>query len=360
MKNSVALLALFVTLPAAGYGQTVAQDVIRGQQAYEQSNYELARQIFSTIVASKQQVRTEDKVTAYKYLGGYWALQNTPKAQDSASSYFIAALDYDAFTDLDLARFAVDEQNAFSRAKRSIFKVGIKPIAPKALNPLADSTGGRVYIFKIVSTHSARLSPELVKLSDPTKKETFPAINNTDGVVRDVVWDGLINTVRADTGIYEFRVTAIDNLPPTQTVIETQKFRIEHVHAPLEETLPEFGAADTLVSMHPGSVPIKDGLKGVLVGALAAALPSIALSQRAYMSGWSSHRGIGIMLGVSSGAIAGWYGTNHRADRQAVAENVRRRQLRAQFNAGVIARNRARIDKTILVIRPLSNASVGG
>ncbi|HET9426319.1 MAG TPA: hypothetical protein VFO55_13200, partial [Gemmatimonadaceae bacterium] len=99
-KLAVACSFLIALGPMAG-AQTVDADLLRGQDAYEKSNVELARNIFSGIIASRQQVRNDQKVIAYKYLGAYWALQSTQGARDSAYSFFIAALDYDPFTDLD-------------------------------------------------------------------------------------------------------------------------------------------------------------------------------------------------------------------------------------------------------------------
>jgi hypothetical protein len=365
MRKLLALCSILAAAAPTLGAQTVDQDLVRGQDAYEKSNVELAKQIFSGIIASRQQVTAEQKVIAYKYLGAYWALQSTPGARDSAANFFIAALDYDPFTDLDREKFAADEQAAFNRAKTLLFRVGIKSIEPKAVDPTSSKADSSTYKFQLVTTHSASLTIEIINLADPNKREQFPNIGNSDGL-RDIEWNGLINTQRADTGIYEFRVTAQSRLQTNKQVVEFQRFRIDHFHAPLEDTLPSFrdvnlGGTDTLKSRYSAARPYTDGAKGLFIASLAAGLPFIALPKvtRDNMSGWQSHLSLGAALGLIAGSGAAWYATSHRDDARAAAENTRRRNLRAQFNAGVAARNRARLDKTILIIRPLTAAGIG-
>jgi hypothetical protein len=365
IRKLLALSCLVAALAPAAGAQTIDLDLAKAQDAYEKSNVELAKQIFTTIIASRQQVTAAQKVVAYKYLGAYWALQSITGARDSANSFFIAALDYDPFTTLDVAKFAADEQAAFGRAKSLLFKVGVRPLASKALDPTSAIPDSSRYTFTLVTTHDASLTVEIVSLTDPNRKEPLANIGVNNGQ-RDITWNGLINTQRADTGLYEFRVTATSRiLAGARPVVESQKFRVDHFHAPLEDTLPSFrdvalGGVDTLKSRYSGGRPYTDGAKGAFIAALAFGLPRIVLSQRDNMSGWASHMGIGVSLGAIAGTGAAWYATSHRDDGRAAAENARRRNLRAQFNAGVMARNRARLDKTILIIRPLSAAGISG
>ncbi|MEO5568623.1 MAG: hypothetical protein ABIR92_09030, partial [Gemmatimonadaceae bacterium] len=183
--------------------------------------------------------------------------------------------------------------------------------------------------------------------------------------IREFQWNGLINSQRADTGLYEFVITATDNLIRTNPpAVETQRFRVEHAHSPLEDTLPDFrnvtgGGTDTLRSRYSRALPYTDAAKGLFLGSVAGALPFVAFNNRKAMSGWSSHWGVGISLGAIAGIGAATYATSHRDDANAARENARRRNLRAQFNADVIARNKARLDMTILVIRPLTSAGTG-
>jgi hypothetical protein len=361
---AVALLALGAR-PAAA--QSVADPLATAKEAYAKSNVELAKNIFATIIASRQQVTPEQRVTAYKYLGAYWALQSSPGARDSANSFFLAALDFDPFTDLDRTIFAADEQAAFARARAGIFRVGVQPVEPRALDPTSARPDSSRYTFRVVSTRGARMTVSVVGITDPNKKEILATMGNSDGV-RDVIWNGLINNQRADTGLYQIQLEAVDNARPGSTpVVEQQRFRIDHFVAQLEDTLPafrdvNFGGTDTLRSRYSSAKPYTDGAKGAFVASLAAAIPYIVISstQRKSMSGASTHLGIGISLGAIAGTGAAWYATVHRDDSRAARENERRRNARAAFNAGVRARNRARLDKTILIIRPLSSAGIAG
>jgi hypothetical protein len=360
------LLAVAVR-PAAGQS-SVAEQLKNAEEAYKKSNTERAKDLFATIIASRQQVTQEQRVTAYKYLGAYWSLQSSPGAQDSAKSFFLAAIDFDPFTDLDRTIFAADELAAFARARAAAFKIGVQPVEPKALDPTSTKPDSSRYTFRVVSTRPARMTATIVRLNDATNtQEQIASMGNSDGV-REVVWNGLVNNVRADTGIYEFRLDAVDSRPggAAATTTERQRFRIDHVHARLEDTLPAFrdvnlGGVDTLRSRYSSGRPYTDGAKGAFVAALAGGLPFIAFSgQRDNMSSWKSHVIMGVGLGAVAGFGAGWYATSHRDDARAVAENARRRNERAKFNAAVVARNRARIDKTILIIRPLTSAGITG
>jgi hypothetical protein len=361
---ALALLALGARSAAA---QSVADQLATAKEAYAKSNVELAKNIFATIIASRQQVTPEQRVTAYKYLGAYWALQSSPGARDSANSFFLAAIDYDPFTDLDRNIFAADEQAAFARARASIFRVGVAPVEPKALDPTSTKPDSSRYTFRIVSTRGARMTVSVVSIADQNRKEILATMGNSDGV-RDVVWNGLINNQRADTGLYRVQVEAVDNAKGGSTpVIEQQQFRIDHFVAQLEDTLPSFrdvnfGGTDTLRSRYSSAKPYIDGAKGAFVASLAAAIPYIVISQtqRKAMTGRDTHLGIGISLGAIAGTGAAWYATVHRDDARAARENERRRNAREAFNAGVRARNRARLDKTILIIRPLSSAGIAG
>jgi hypothetical protein len=366
MKKSAALMLVMLgtALPA---GAQIATDIARGEAAYQASNVELAREIFTSVIASRQQVTTEQRVIAYKYLGAYWALQRSAGAADSSKQFFIAALDHDPFTDLDRVIFAADEQAAFARARQTIFKIGVEPIRPKALDTRSTRPDSSIYTFRVVSTHGATSRAEIRSLTNPnTPAEVLANISNHDGI-REIPWNGLINTQRADTGLYEFVVVANDNvIRGNAPATERHRFRIEHYRAPLEDTLPSFrdvalGGTDTLKSRYSRALPYTDGAKGLFIGVLAVALPLTAYnsSQRDGMSSWGSHMAVGVSLGAIAGLGAGMYATSHRDDARAARENARRRNLRAEFNADVLARNRARIDRTILVIRPLTSAGTG-
>ncbi|HEY6218839.1 MAG TPA: hypothetical protein VIV65_02210, partial [Gemmatimonadaceae bacterium] len=317
------------------------------------------------IINSKAQVTVTQKVTAYQYLGGYWALVGKP---DSANAYFVAAVDNDPFlVDLDSAgHFAGDEQAAFARAKRTVWRIGIRPVdAPAKLDANSKDTTEHRYIFQVVSTHNARLDIEIVHLAADSARETFPSIPANDGL-RDVPWTGLIGTQKADTGLYEFRVVGTDRVGNGNPITERAKFRINHVHAPFEDTLPDFkdvrlGGNDTLTSRRPTMAPFLDAGKGFFLGAVAGSFPLFVLgSDTEYHHGlakWRSHVYLGVGMGLLGGITASWFGFTHKDDRAAVDENARRKAARAQFNAQVRARNDQRKARTILIIQPLAGVS---
>jgi hypothetical protein len=341
---------------------SVADQLARAIDAYRTSRVEEAKTAFASIIASRQQVTNEQRVTAYKYLGAYWALQSSPGARDSATSFFLAAIDLDPFVELDRNIFAADEQNAFAIAKRATPKIGIAPIEPKSLDP--SNPDSARYIFRIVSTRQARLTATIAKLNDPANtQEVIATIGQGEGV-RDIPWNGLINNARADSGLYEFRLEAEDAARAGTVTRERQRFLVQHVTARLEDTIPSFrdvnlGGTDTLRSRHSSARPYGEGARGAFIAMVAGAVPLVVLSQRKNMSQWGSHLGVGIALGAIGGIGGYTYASRNLDDARAVAENARRRDARAKFNAEVVARNRARMDKTILVIRPLT-AGLGG
>src|ERR1051325_11110748 len=110
--------ALLVGSALGAGAQTTDQGIARGVTPDQKSSIEAAKNIFQGIINSKAQVTLAQRVTAYEYLGGYWALVGKP---DSARAYFIAAVDNDPFlVELDTAgHFAGDEQAAFAQAKRA-------------------------------------------------------------------------------------------------------------------------------------------------------------------------------------------------------------------------------------------------
>jgi hypothetical protein len=365
IRKSLGLLLCGAAFNGA-FGQTKdVKDVLAdAKTAYQASNFEQARQLLNTVLNTKQQVTAQQKVTAYTYLGAYWALQGSTGApRDSALSYFIAAIDIDPFTTLDPAIFFSDEQAAFAYAQSQKFRVGMDPMHAQNLNPnpLIRDTVRTSYSIRAVTTQQATISPRIQLVANPNYSEPLPQINNKG--VTNIQWNGLVNGQRADTGVYEFVVAAVSSSGNGRDSVK-QRFRIEYVHAPLEDTLPSFQDAarngtDTLVSVRAGTVPYTNGLKGVFAGLVAGGLPFITFSDRSNMSSWTSHVALGALVGFGAGAVAGFYANNHRVDSKAAAENKRRVDLRTSFNAGVRARNQARLDRTILVIRPLTVSSAG-
>ena len=367
MRRFAAVVLLSLVGRAAAGQASIDEQLQTAQLAYQKSNVEQAKNIFVNVLSSKLQLTNDQRITAYKYLGAYWANQISPTARDSASQYFLAALDYDPFTDLDRTIFVgLDEQNAFGRARAGVFRLGVQLITEsKAIDPNSTKPDSSVS-FRLTTTRSGRITVSIVGLTDPNKNEVIGSFPTNDGT-REVSWNGTINNQRADTGFYELRVEAADNVKSgTQPLVERRRFHIEHFHEKLEQKLPPFksvesGATDTLRSRYSPLKPYTDGAKGlVFVAGLAALLPTVASIPTGEMSTWKPHYGVGISLGAVAGFGAGWYATRHKDDRRAARENERRRNEWERFNAGVEARNQARLAKTILILRPPTAVGITG
>src|SRR5688572_29193566 len=124
----LALATLRLATPALSRAQSSTQDQIeRAIQLYEAFNVEAARTLLLAVISPTwvQQVSSEQKATALKYLGAAYAVLAIP---DTATNYFMGALDFDPFTDLDPAKVAASELAAFNAAKAQLFKVGVRPM----------------------------------------------------------------------------------------------------------------------------------------------------------------------------------------------------------------------------------------
>ena len=162
----LALIAFLATAPSVVAAQTTQDLLDKGIKAYVAFDVEQARPLFEQIISPSNinQVSPLQRVTAYKYLGASYAVLAKP---DSAERFFIAALDFDPFTDLDPTLFAGSELNAFNIAKTKIFRAGMDPLKSRVVNPRADST---FYQFRIVTTHRASVTLELVSQDQKIEK----------------------------------------------------------------------------------------------------------------------------------------------------------------------------------------------
>lgn len=348
--------ALLLTLLLAGGRDARAQGTTRdridsAKALYQDFNVELARPILLSIVSPGylQPVSPAERVEAYKYLGASYALVDK---RDSAATFFVAALDFDPFTDLDPQVFSATEIAAFNDAKRRIFKVGIRPIESRIVDPRQDSTA---YNFRVVTTHPGDLRIELIN-RDSTIRETLYQ-GRSEGE-RRIAWRGVLTSTGeiAPADVYQIRVIGTSALQSGQEVRELQFFRVEHHFDALEDTLDAFGAADTLRTQIASRAPWLDLAKGVAIGALAGyALPSFLLDDQVKSRQTHALAAASVILG--SGAFSFVYRRQNRSIVENVNENQRRKDERATFNARVTARNQARLDKRLLIITPASGFS---
>jgi len=352
----LSFVALAGLLATRAHAQNPTEDAIKqGIAAYENFQVERARPLFKQIISPgyPYQVTDSQRVTAYKYLGASYAVLSIA---DSAITYFSAALDYDPFTDLDAANFSASELGPFAIAKTKVFKIGIRPIYSAVVNPRVDSTA---YVFQLVSTHKARMTVELIRQPDGNLKESL-FDGDADGP-RPIKWDGLMRSTGgkiADSATYILRVSATDaGLPAGQAagpaITSTLFLKVEHSYEPLEDSLPTLTDSMLLADRIPSAAPWFDLAKGVMVGVAAYAFPAVLLSSDV---SWQVHAIVGSVAGIASGAGSFLYRSKKREIPGNVTENRRRQQQRADFNAGVKARNDQRIARTKLIITPLKGA----
>lgn len=346
------ICALAPVMGASAQGRT-KELLDRGIALYGAFNVEQAQPLFQQIISPSNPTppNAEERVKAYKYLGASYALLGKG---DSAVIYFGAALEFDPFTDLEQEIFSAAELGPFATAKRTVFRVGIRPIYSALVDPKLDSTQ---YRFDIVATHRARVIVDLVRQPDTTLKENL-FTGDFEGL-KQVRWDGFMKSVGriADSANYVLRVNATSLLPrtpsqgPALPATETQFLKVEHWYEPLEDTLPTLPDSMLLVETIPVAAPWFDLAKGVLFGAGAYGVAAIALNTDIK---WQLHAILAVAVSAGSGVASWLYRSKNRSIPAAVAENVRRQQQRKDFNDGVVARNNARTALTKLIITPIT------
>lgn len=367
----LALATLLLATPALSRAQQADTEtrLSNAIQLYEAFNVEAARPILLQIISPGylQQVTPEQRATAYKYLGASYAVLASP---DTATQYFIAALDFDPFTDLDPSKFAASELEAFTRAKAQIFKVAMRPMDGPALlrpqpNVPADSAS---YTFTIISTQRSnmRITLQHTAPTYPTNRPRLPRdsapdqvlYNGTNEGVRTVQWRGVLTDGNfAPPGTYTMVVSAT----PTQgnTAREERQslvFRLEHLLEPLEDTLPTLNPNDPTQLLPTAYRPWaiwQDLIKGVFVGGVAAAaLPALAGSDINTLP-----HALGASAFVIGGAgISFLYRRRDPRIQANVVENQRRQAVRTAYNDRVRRSNQAREARTVMVITPVTAA----
>lgn len=338
-------LALIVlAIPATAFAQqqqSTEAEIRRAIEMYNNFNIEGARPILQNIVSPGYllKVEPEQRVRVYKYLGASYAVLDKP---DSARTFFMAALDFDPFTDLNPQEFSAAEQNAFAAAKQALFKVAIRPIAASII----DSN----YAFRLITTQRSNITVRLIDQRDTTRQEVLFQGDN-DGP-REIPWRGLLRGgQRADSATYELKVDGRSLLASAggATTADRQLFRIEYVFEPLEDTLPSIPQNELLQQQYRQSAPWRDLGKGMLLAAVAVGLPLAVLDSNVK---YIPHMAAAGAIGVGSAFIAFWYRRANRTIPLNVQENNRRQQQRDLFNQGVRRRNDDRINATKLLICP--------
>jgi len=336
-------LAFLLIVPTSTAAQAGTAELLQqARQLYERLEIERALPLLRQVVSPEWplEVTTAQRVEAHKYLGAALVLRGKP---DSAVLYFRAALERDAFADLDPAQFTPAQQGAFAVARCRTFSVGVKPIPETRLDP---STGQ--LSITVVTTHAAKLRATLRALGGTDYVVLYDGPN--DGA-REIGWNGLGPDGQvAAPGRYDLSVVGHSQLTAQADSLRMY-LDLQHDVEPFEDTLPALGTMDLLPERHAESTAGNDLLKtlGVAVGALAVG--SLLANDR--LGTGDEGR---IMAGAATvGGIAAFsYRRAHRAIPANVALNDARRAVRDAANSGVRMRNADRVARTMLLITPAS------
>ena len=343
-------LLTLLAIPAALSGQgTTREQIDRAIAMYNNFQVEQARPILLNIISPSylQPVLPAERVDVYKYLGASYALLSHP---DTARTYFTAALDFDPFTDLDVAVFGPQELAAFNDAKRRIFKVGVAPIRPKLIIPREDTSA---YGFRIITTSRGQMNVTIMSQPDSNKVREILFQDYNDGL-RQIRWNGVLRSGQfADTGIYMIRVTAQPDGGSPYTA--QQFFRIEHHFDPLEDSLPPFRPEQLLQDRIPTSAPYMDLAKGIFAAAASFGVATLTLNQD--VIGWQTHAVGAGAVGLIAGGWSFLYRRQNRTIGPNAAENARRQAERAAHNLAVETRNKAKLDARQIIITPIAGFS---
>lgn len=341
-------LAVALSILAAAPGPLLAQadvQLLRAVRLYEELQIAQARDVFLQVVSpsSPFAVTEAQRVTAYKYLGASYA---TLGIQDSAITFFLAALQRDPLTDLDPRSFAEAERSVFNLAKRQIFRIGLRPLPtrPDTLDPRTQTRN-----FGVITTHQGAVLLELASTEAEQRYTLFEG--EVDGV-RDVSFNGVIPGGLIPPGEYELVLVGRSALDSTRRDSTSRLVELLHDLQALEDTLVDLTERDLLPERAPPSIAVRDLLRGFGIG--GAAIVSSKFIGRTDLNERSALSASVALLGLGAGVYAYLHRRNHPELPVNVSENADRRRRRAETNAAVMQRNADRVARTKLVLRPLT------
>jgi hypothetical protein len=349
MKRSptlaLAALALAAVTTVARAQSNTAEMLQRAVRLYEDNEVEQALVILRQIISpqSPYVVSPEQRIEAYKYLGASLALQSGVAKQDSAITFFRAAIERDPFTDLDARRFSPIQLQAFGVARARTFAVSVKPVVTDTLDPRTE----RVRL-RALSTHRARIRVELRQAG--TVRRVLVDGDN-DGL-REIEWDGLLADGRlVPAGRYELVVIG-QSLVITGSIRDSSRvfFEVRLLHAPLEDTLVALGPADLLPEQHPTSAAAGNLLRGFAAGAGAFLIGNVLASDD--LDGSSGGQAIVAGVSVAAGVTTFIVRQRNRSIPENITANAQRQRARAETNAAIQARNTEKLREAQLVLAP--------
>ena len=342
--KQIALAAALATAAPSLLHAQADEQLRQAIRRYENLEIDRARTLFEQVISPTTPfpVTEAQRVVAYKYLGATLA---TLGKEDSAITYFKAALGRDPLVDLDPRSFSEQERQTFMRAKSQLFRVGIRPVPRDTIDP----RNARVNIT-VATTHAGTVRVELASTFSDARYTLF------EGPVegpRDIPFNGLDPRGGGFIlpGAYDLVVLGESSVragagDSTSTLVE-----IGWIRAPLADTLAAFGRNDTLPTRQPSSMATRDLLLGL--GIAAGSLLSSKVIGQSDLEGRGALSASVALVGTTGGIIAFLHRRNHPEIPANVAENAARQQRRAALNARIMDENRAKIDATKIIIRPL-------
>ena len=350
-RLALAALLLVVGGRQPASAQT-AENLTRAIQLYQRLEVERARDVFLQVISpsSPFEVSPAQRVVAYKYLGATYA---TLGMQDTARTYFQAAIERDPFADLD-STFTTQERAAFNAARLRVFKVAARPLGWSGTTPagvpVTIDPRSQTIKFTVVTTHAANLVVEVHNVDDGS---VIPLYAGDNEGLREITWNGSQQRGGlAPTGPYELAITGQSMRANGGRDSTKILFDITQQFAALEDTLRSLGGSETLPARYRPSVARSNLILGGVVATVAAAIP--------FTVGSGLNMPPGPALGVAGlGALTGvfaYMSMTRRPEIPAnVAENARRHAARGQANQAVLGRNAAKLAQTKLLFTPIAS-----
>ena len=321
-----------------------AEVLSRAVILYEELQLERAVTLLREVISPSNAAATkEERVKAMKYLGAAFALLGQ---RDSAIAYYRAALERDAFTDLDAAVFTTQERQLFGIARQRTFVVGVAAQSDSGFVP----GRGRIPL-RFVTTRHARVEGVLRRagVTEPVASFRWTA----DGA-SESPWDGLDQQgQRLAPGRYRLEVRAnstSDSLSATVAL----NLDVRYDHEPLEDTLA-LDPASLLPERQPPSVARSRLALGLGAAAIAVAVPS-AIGHRE-LGGTRKHAAVMATVTAGGGIAAFVFLRRGSAIPANVLANARRREEHARTNREIRERNEARMREARMIITPASGES---
>ena len=353
MRRLVVAALLLGALPGGARAQDSTALVLQqARDLYERVELERALPLYRAVLSPgwRFEVTQAQRVDAHLYLGAALLLLD---ARDSALAHFRAALERDAFADLDPSRFTPAQLEAFQAARQSVFAIGVRPVTAVRLDPRA----GKM-TFSIATTHAAAVRCEIRLAGQATSFPVF--VGETQGGLREIEWDGVLSSGQlAPSGRYAFVLLARSGVGTRGDLARATDstaayFDVRQEYAALEDTSADLRTSELLPETYPRSAAAGDLLKGLGVAVGALFLATVASNQDlGAAKGMATAVGVaGVAVGVASIATR-----SGRARPENVAANEQRRAQRSAANAEIRRRNAERLAQTVLLISPAAGRS---